>query len=118
MTIAFENASYLSQVRRLRALANKALAEYPIKVKALKFIQNGENATFRVLSTKGQTYLLRIHRKNYHTKPAILEEIAWLDHLTKKGLSVPSPPIDNSERHFREACCKYQDGVAKDSAFA
>lgn len=89
----FNQASYLSQVRRLRALAHKALAQYPIKVKSMYFINHGENTTFRVLSKNNQTYLLRIHRNNYHTKLAITEEIAWIGLLSKKGLSVPTPVI-------------------------
>lgn len=89
----FNEASYLSQVRRLRTLATKALAQYPIKVKSIKFIHHGENTTFRVLSTSNQTYLLRVHRNDYHTKAAIIEEMAWLSHLAKKGLSVPNPVL-------------------------
>lgn len=92
----FSKASYLSQVRRLRALAQKALAEYPIKVKSLNFIHHGENTTFRIQAISGQTFLLRIHRSDYHTKSAITEEMAWLKHLSKKGLSVPNPVISKN----------------------
>jgi Ser/Thr protein kinase RdoA (MazF antagonist) len=98
----FNKASYLSQVRRLRNLARKALAEYPIQVKSIHFINHGENTTFRVQSKNKQTYLLRVHRSNYHTKAAITEEMAWLAHLVKKGLSVPNPVISKN-RHLVES---------------
>jgi len=87
----FNQSSYLSQVRRLRVLARKALAEYPIRVESVNFINHGENTTFRIEATNGQSYLLRIHRNDYHTKSAIIEEIMWISHLSKKGLSVPTP---------------------------
>lgn len=87
----FNQSSYLSQVGRLRKLASTALTQYPIKVKSINFINHGENTTFRIEAVNGQTYLLRIHRNDYHTKSAITEEMAWLSHLAKKGLSVPNP---------------------------
>lgn len=87
----FKEASYLSQVRRLRNLAKKAIALYPLKAKVLFFLNHGENTTFRVQTTNGDLYLLRIHRNDYHTKSAIGEEMAWLSHLAKKGFSVPKP---------------------------
>lgn len=89
----FNQSSYLAQVRRLKNLAGKALAEYPINMKSINFIHHGENTTFRVQGKNGQTYLLRIHRNDYHTKSAITEEMAWLCHLAKKGLSVPNPVL-------------------------
>lgn len=92
----FNQSSYLSQVRRLRALARKVLTEYPIKVKTINFINHGENTTFRIEATNGQTYLLRIHRNDYHTKSAIIEEIKWITHLSKKGFSVPNPVISKN----------------------
>lgn len=93
----FHQASYLEQVARLRKLARKALEEYPIKVKSINFINHGENTTFRILAKSGQTYLLRIHRQDYHTKSAIIEELTWLHHLAKKGLSVPNPVLSKKE---------------------
>jgi Ser/Thr protein kinase RdoA (MazF antagonist) len=89
----FNESSYLSQVRRLRALARKAMAQYPIRLQAIEFIHHGENATFRIRATNGQSYLLRVHRNDYHTKPALNEEMNWLKHLAKHGISVPSPVV-------------------------
>ena len=90
--INFEQASYLSQVRRLRALANDVLRQYPIKVKSIDFIKHGANAIFSVLDRKNNKYLLRIHPVGYHTKQAILEEIKWLKYISgTSDIRVPKP---------------------------
>lgn len=82
--------SYLTQVRRLRRLAEQALARFPVRNAKLHFINHGENTTFRVESGK-RKYLLRVHRYGYHTPEAIGEELAWLKRLGSTDLSVPQP---------------------------
>lgn len=89
----FKSATYLSQVRRLRIFATEALKSYPFRKYELKFINHGENSTFKVITSK-KSYLLRIHRENYHTKLAIKEELKWLSHLNKvPGINVPKPVL-------------------------
>lgn len=82
--------SYLSQVRQLRKVAVSALKLYPIDCIKLKFVNHGENTTFKVISKKGN-FLLRIHRKNYHSKNAILEELRWLKQLSKTTDLIQQP---------------------------
>ena len=95
----FASASYLSQVRRLRDLADRALKRYPIRVRSCTLINHWENTTFRVTSTTGKTFLLRVHRHGYHTKHAILEELRWLERLSDRGtLKVPTPVRSKSGR--------------------
>ncbi|MBT4761177.1 MAG: phosphotransferase [Bdellovibrionaceae bacterium] len=92
----FKESTYLSQVRRLRRLAVEVLKHYPIKKYELKFINHGENATFKIVTNK-QSYLLRIHRHDYHTKKAILEELRWLNSLSKNtDIPIQKPLISNS----------------------
>lgn len=86
----FADLTYHGQIRRLRLLAAVALAKYPLRVRGLEFINHGENTTFKVTAREGR-FLLRIHRKGYHTPAAIEEELNWLSLLSKKGLSVPKP---------------------------
>lgn len=93
MKVPFNEASYLAQVRRLRNLARIAISQYPVQVKSINFIRHGENTTFRIDAKDGRTYLLRIHRNEYHTKSAIEEEMSWLALLSKAGLTVPKPVI-------------------------
>lgn len=99
---SFETASYLSQVRQLRKLAETALKQYPIQVKQLKFINHGENTTYKVLAKEG-VFLLRIHRSNYHTKAAILEELAWLKRLSKKMDNIQKPMLSKNGLMIVEA---------------
>ena len=88
----FEQASYLSQVRRLRQLGKAALTRYTIRAQSIHFINHGENTTFRITAINKKQFLLRIHRDDYHTKPAIKEELSWLAHLAKDGtLLLPKP---------------------------
>lgn len=88
----FAQASYNAQVSRLRQLATSALKHFPVRAKAMHFINHGENTTFRVEAVNGRNYLLRVHRDGYHTREGIEEELAWLAHLGKvKALRVPVP---------------------------
>src|SRR5262245_1758478 len=50
LMIAFAQASYLSQTRRMRALAEGVLREYPIRVQSCRFVGHWENTTFQVTS--------------------------------------------------------------------
>ena len=93
--IPFKEASYLSQVRRSRLLALKALERYNIgSIRNLKFINHGENTTFKVL-TDSNDYLLRIHRANYHSSEALKEELKWLEAINKKSQLNVQKPIKN-----------------------
>ncbi|MFK8013634.1 MAG: phosphotransferase enzyme family protein [Marinicellaceae bacterium] len=82
--------SYLSQVRQLRKVAISAIKMYPIDILQLKFINHGENTTYKIISKQGN-FLLRIHRKNYHSKNAILEELSWIMHLSESTDFIQKP---------------------------
>jgi len=90
---SFETSSYLSQLRILRKIAKHALKQYNIKVKQIKFINHAENTTYKIISKEG-VFLLRIHRENYHSKAAIIEELTWLDRLAKQ--TVPTPVLSKN----------------------
>lgn len=60
MTKSFEQPSYLTQVRRLRALAVEVAKLYPFKIKALEFIKYSANAIFKITDTQNKQYVLRI----------------------------------------------------------
>jgi Ser/Thr protein kinase RdoA (MazF antagonist) len=86
----FHQATYLSQVRRLRRLAQGALARYGLQGAALRFITHGENTTFRV-DAGARRFLLRIHRAGYHSREAILEELDWLRALSAFAAAGAAP---------------------------
>lgn len=94
----FITSSYLTQVRRLKLCALNALKQYPIRVKSVDFIHHGENTTFKVTAKNGDKFLLRISRTDYHTKPALAEELKWLENLARKNV-VPTPrPVRTKKR--------------------
>ena len=90
-----ETKSYLSQVRQLRKFAISAVKMYPIDIIQLKFINHGENTTYKIISKQGN-FLLRIHRQNNHSKNAILEELGWVKHLSESTdyIQQPIPSIN------------------------
>ena len=99
--IPFAQASERSQAYRLRKLALAVIEQYPVDIKKVNYIQNGENATFQLLDKKGQKYLLRIHRYGYHTTQAIQEEIAWLIAIGKStDIQVPQPIASKHGENF------------------
>lgn len=89
--VPFERASFKEQVRRLRKLAEAALERYPIELKSLRFIHHGENTTFRAEDRNGRKFLVRVCRHDYHTSPALMEELKWLEALAEKKFLVPRP---------------------------
>ncbi|MGB0453381.1 MAG: phosphotransferase enzyme family protein [Bacteriovoracaceae bacterium] len=99
MKTCFENATYLSQVRRLRSLAEQALKQFPIGKHELRFINHGENTTFKVLTRK-KNYLFRIHCLSHRTKKAFLEELKWLDFLSRTTDIPVQRPIASNEGSF------------------
>jgi Ser/Thr protein kinase RdoA (MazF antagonist) len=104
----FDQLTYRGQVRRLRRLAQAALAGYGLDDARLKLIGYGENTTFRVVTPgaapapgdpyTGNCYLLRVHRPGYQTAASIASELAWLAALRQDGLVVPEPvPATNGQ---------------------
>ncbi len=92
MTCVFEQASYLTQVNRLRAMACEVVKCYPFKVKTIEFIKYSANAIFKLTDTENKSYALRINPTRHHTKQAIFEEINWLLHIVDTtDLRVPLP---------------------------
>ena len=91
--VAFAQASYLAQVRRLRSLAQQALGLYALRVEACRFLGHGENTTFQVLAKGGKRFLLRIHRNDYHSRPGIVEELLWLQELSADPMLIVPKPI-------------------------
>lgn len=87
----FARASYATQVRRLRRVAELALSRYALRSPRLYFVCHGENTTFRVEDSRGARFVLRIHRAGYHSKAGHLEELRWLAALAKQGVRAPVP---------------------------
>jgi Ser/Thr protein kinase RdoA (MazF antagonist) len=102
MSIAFGEASYLAQVRRLRALAQQALSLYTLRVEACRFLSHVENATFQITANGGKQFLLRIHRNGYHSRQAIVEELRWLRELSDDPMLIVPRPVPSKRGQLVE----------------
>ena len=103
---AYDDLTYLGQVRRLRRLAERAVPLFILGEVRLTLIQHGENTTYRVdVADAAPTnlpgspyaenrYLLRVHRTGYQNTESIASELAWLSALRHQaGLAVPEPVL-------------------------
>lgn len=88
------------RIARMRRLAVRALDAYPLADRALRFIADEENTTFRVDATAPDgrdRFLLRVHRparhgRNVDSVAAISSELSWLSALRAgTDLLVPAP---------------------------
>ena len=100
MTKSFEQASYLTQVKRLRALAAEVVTFYPFKIKALEFIKYSANAIFKITDTQNKQYVLRINPIEHHTHQAILEEIIWINHIINATDLLVPKPVKTIDGHY------------------
>ena len=88
----FKDLSYQTQVRRLRALALNALAAYDLPVQRLSLIQHAYNTVFRVDTSDGQRYVLRVNWPGGRQLAEIYAEMRWLAALTRDtDLHIPPP---------------------------
>ena len=74
--------SLLKSVQRL-AEASLSLWDLPDGA-TLRLINVSENVTYRVEAAGGYRAILRVHRKDYHTRRAIECELAWLKALDEE----------------------------------
>ena len=87
----FEALTNTGQLRRLSALALKALRAYAIREPRLSPLLHQDNTTFRVDAADGRRYILRIHRP-LRSIEAVRSELMWLAALRREtDLSVPDP---------------------------
>jgi Ser/Thr protein kinase RdoA (MazF antagonist) len=102
---AFEDLTRGGQVRRLRRLAEAALAAYDLEAVQLTPLMHFFNTTFRIDSWRqvpdagqedraagaGERYVIRIHRPGSQDAVTIRSELLWLLALRREGLVVPEP---------------------------
>lgn len=88
----YEDRSVRGQVALLRPTAWEALRQYPIEVSSLRLLNHGFNTTFRVDTTDGRRFALRLHVNSRRTDAFIGAEMAWLAALSAEtDLWVPTP---------------------------
>ena len=75
----------------LLAAARDAVVHWPIVVRDLALVSRSENYAFRVESTDGRLFVLRLHRPGYHTFEELVSEQTWTAALREAGIDVPVP---------------------------
>ena len=113
---SFEQLSRRGQMVRLRNLAHTALRQYPLSQYRLSVLQHEHNTTYRVRTSDGRSYVLRIHRPEQHTIEAIHSELLWLAALQQDtALKIPQPILTKDGAFFTIASA---DGVPEPRACA
>jgi Ser/Thr protein kinase RdoA (MazF antagonist) len=97
---AFDDLTTRGQIRRLRELALEALDQYDLEVGRCSFVARAFNTVFRVDTTNGATYALRVAPSlRIHADECEVAEAAWLAALRHDaGLAAPQviPARDGS----------------------
>ena len=85
----------------LLAIANQVLESYPLEIKEVALINNEYNATFKVLTTDGTHYALRINVNSPRSIENLTAEIAWVNFLRDDArVKVPHPISTTKDQYF------------------
>jgi Ser/Thr protein kinase RdoA (MazF antagonist) len=87
-----EQLTRLGKIRRQRAYARQALAQYPIEVRRADLIGTDTNLIYRVVTTDGKRYILRLAFPGWRTPENAMSEVLWLDALAR-DTDIPVPKI-------------------------
>lgn len=87
----FSTLTRVGQARRLRAVALTALTAYALDVQRIRLVHNETNCTFRVDTTDGCAYALRVNRPHVFSPANIRSEIAWQEAVGRDtDIAVPA----------------------------
>lgn len=78
----------LDAAEHLRAARN-ALEAWPLAVADVRRVSVSENIVFRVTDAQGRSYVLRLHRPEYHNHAELVSEQTWTAALLNAGVDVP-----------------------------
>lgn len=82
-------------LKQTKQAALHALLKYEIDWNSIHFIQISEHVTFRIVSDKEETFLLRVHSTDKNEKE-IRSELEWTSAMKSKGIILPAA-VANSE---------------------
>ncbi|XEC95928.1 phosphotransferase enzyme family protein [Paenibacillus tarimensis] len=85
-------------LKQAKEAALNALQRYEADWSSIHFIQVSEHVTFRIVTEKGEQFLLRIHPASKPLEET-LSEVEWLSALKSKGIIVPEA-VPNREGTF------------------
>ena len=74
----------------LANIARLALPAWGLADEAsLRLLKYRENAVFSVSMNGSPAYVLRVHRRGYHSDSALRSELAWMTALNSQGIPTP-----------------------------
>lgn len=87
------------KVRRVRQLALAALADYDLDVARVTLLGAFTNTLFRVRTTDGASYVLRVCAPGWRTDTDLISEVMWLQALARDtDLGAPVPLLARDGR--------------------
>lgn len=92
------------KARRLRPLAFNALTQYGFDIDRLELVRNDLNGIFRIRTTGGESYMLRICLPNHHDLATLESELLWLRALAgEDNIQAPMPILARNGEMIVEA---------------
>jgi Ser/Thr protein kinase RdoA (MazF antagonist) len=83
------------------AAAHRALSGFPVTPTKVDLVWQSENITFRVFDAKTRSkYVLRLHRRDYHTLDELNSERAWTQALNDAEIAAPKAFLARNGEHF------------------
>ncbi len=92
------------ELQAVRDLALSSLPQWGLQHRSLELIKHRENAVYKLISSDGTPYALRVHRANYHSDASLRSEFQWMQALQSAGICVPEIiPCNNGDLFARVA---------------
>jgi acetylornithine/succinyldiaminopimelate/putrescine aminotransferase/Ser/Thr protein kinase RdoA (MazF antagonist) len=87
------DAAHLEMIGKL---ARQALKSWRLADADLELVKHRENTVFKVKSSDGRAFALRVHQEALHSDAALRSELEWMQALHADGFRVPAVlPADN-----------------------
>jgi Ser/Thr protein kinase RdoA (MazF antagonist) len=86
-----------ARTRKLAAVARQALAAYDLPIATLSPLSIAQNWIYRLVTTDGRRFIVRVNRPGFRTPLDVASEMAWLAALRRDtDLIVPEPVADRA----------------------
>lgn len=89
-----------AQATRLLPLAERVLRQYPFEVREVTHLATHSNVMFRVVTSSGEQFVLRVGTPHANSRSNIEIEIAWLDALANETSLEIVRPIKTVSRRL------------------
>jgi len=85
--------------------AKDSLKHWHLEPAHIDAVSQSENIVYKVISTDGLAYALRLHRPGYHSLGELISEQIWIEALRKTGLNVPHSLRSHQGDYFVAVDC-------------